>query len=154
MSRTGEIILGVISSIFTLISIILLSLLVIGGSSIIQDETIISEIEQEIMNDPTLATQDLELFPQGFDTFINLLSILGWGFVIALVISLILNIVGIVSVTKNKNPKLAGIMFIIAGLLAGIISLTSILLYIAAIMCFVRKPIVQLEEKEEYFTQN
>ncbi|TQR21491.1 DUF4064 domain-containing protein [Psychrobacillus vulpis] len=152
MSRTGEIVLGVISAIFTTIAIILFSLLVIGGNAAIQDDMLKSEFEQEIINDPTLSGQDVEIITQGVDTFINLFSVLGWGFVIALVISLILNIVGIVSVTKNKNPKLAGIMFILAGLLAGVISLTSILLYVAAIMCFVRKPPVQLSEQEDYYS--
>jgi len=36
-------------------------------------------------------------------------------------------------------------LFIVAGVLSGIISLTSILFYIAAIMCFVRKPPYQDE---------
>ena len=40
---------------------------------------------------------------------------------------------------NNKNPKLAGIMFILAGLFAFVLSLTSILLYIAGILCFTRK---------------
>lgn len=150
MSRTGEIVLGVISSVFTVVAIILMSLFVIGGNAAFQDELLISDIEQGIMNDPTLTGQDVELITQGVSAFTDVFSVLGWGFVVALVISLILNIIGIVAVVKNRNPKLAGIMFIAAGLFAWVISLTSILLYIAAIMCFVRKPPVKFSEQEYY----
>lgn len=150
MSRTGEIVLGIISALFSLGSIILLSIVVINGSSATQEEGFATEVEQIIMSDPNLTSQDAELFIENLDPIINFFSILGWGFVIVLVISLVLNILGIVFVMKNKKPKLAGIMFIVAGLFAGIISITSILLYIAAIMCFVRKSPVQIEEQEYY----
>lgn len=148
MSRTGEIVLGVISAIFTVLAIILVSIFVANGSAAFQDEAFNAEIQQEILNDPTLTGQDAEMVAQVFDVLPNAFTALGWGFVIVLVISLVLNIIGIVAITKNKKPKLAGIMFILAGLFAGIISLTSILLYIAAIMCFVRKPPVQFAEQE------
>ena len=148
MSRTGEIALGVISAIFTVISIIALSFLVISGSAAIQDESTKAEIQQEILKNPALTGQDVEMAEQFVDALPGMLSAFGWGFIIVLVISLVLNIVGIVAVTKNKKPKLAGAMFILAGLFAGIISITSILLYIAAIMCFVRKPPVQFAEQE------
>ncbi|MEK4487465.1 DUF4064 domain-containing protein [Psychrobacillus sp. FSL H8-0484] len=148
MSRTGEIVLGVISAIISVISVISLSLLIIGGSATFQEAEFSNILEQEILNDPTL--EDPVLVAQGVDTFINLFTVLGWVFVIAILISLVLNIFGIVFIAKNKNAKLAGIMFILAGVFAGIISFTSILLYIAAILCFVRKPPVQLEE--EYYS--
>ena len=70
-----------------------------------------------------------------FDMFADF----SWLFVIALVISLIATIVGIIFIWNNKNPKLAGVMFILAGLFAYVLSPTSILLYIAGIMCFTRK---------------
>lgn len=150
MSRTGEKVLGIISAIFTLLAIVLLAIIVTTGSAAIQDEAFNTEFEQQILNDPALTGQDAEAIAQLMDILPGVFGVFGWGFVIALVISLILNIVGIVSISKNKNPKLAGIMFILAGLFAGIISLTSILLYIAAIMCFVRKPPVQFAEQEYY----
>lgn len=146
MSRTAESVLGIISAIFTVLAIILLSLVVIGGSAAIQDDTISSEIQQEILRDPTLTGQEAEAVAQVFDILPGVFGVFGWGLIIALVISLVLNIIGIVSVRKNKNPKLAGIMFILSGLLAGILSLTSILLYVAAIMCFVRKAPMHLSE--------
>ncbi|SDN40188.1 Protein of unknown function [Psychrobacillus sp. OK028] len=152
MSRTGEIVLGVISAIMTLLSIILVSILVVSGSSLMQDEAFISEFENMMITDPNVTEADLQFVNDNKDVAIDAFNVFGWVFIIILIISLILNIIGIVSVSKNKNPKLAGIMFILAGLFAGIISITSILLYVAAIMCFVRKPPVQLQEQEEYYT--
>ena len=63
---------------------------------------------------------NLQIINDNMDLVIDAFSIFGWVFIIILVISLILNIIGIVSISKNKNPKLAGIMFILAGLFAGI----------------------------------
>ncbi|MFJ5770685.1 DUF4064 domain-containing protein [Psychrobacillus sp. NPDC093180] len=151
MSRTGEIVLGVISAVFTIIAIIGVSFLVVSGSAAFQDEAINAEIQQEILNDPSLTGQDAEMVVQFLDVLPGMFSTFGWGFVVVLVISLVLNIVGIVAVMKNRKPKLAGVMFILAGLFAGIISLTSILLYIAAIMCFVRKAPAQLTDQDEYY---
>ncbi|WP_185908026.1 DUF4064 domain-containing protein [Psychrobacillus soli] len=148
MSRTGELVLGVISALFTVISIIALTFLVISGSAAFQDESFNAEIQQGLLTDPALSGQDAEMF---IDALPGMFSAFGWGIIIVFVISLVLNIIGIVAVTKNKKPKLAGVMFILAGLFAGIISLTSILLYIAAIMCFVRKSPVQSVDQDEYY---
>ena len=63
--------------------------------------------------------------------------------IIVMIISVVLNIIGIVNIWNNKNAKLAGIMFIIAGVVGGLLSLSSILLYIAAILCFTKKPPLQ-----------
>ena len=150
MSRTGEIVLGVISAIMTLLSIILVTVLVLSGSSVLKDEAFTNDIQNGIANDPNLTATELQFIDDNIDVFIDAFSVFGWLVIIILVISLILNIIGIVSISKNKSPNLAGIMFIIAGVFAGIISLTSILLYISAIMCFVRKPPVQLQE--EFYT--
>lgn len=144
-SRTGEITLGIISAVFTVISIILLSLLVTEGNAALQDESVIQEIESELANDPALAGEDLDAIMQGVSGFIDVFEVFGWAAVIILVISLIFNILAIVMIRGNRNPKLAGIFFIIAGLFAFAITPTSILLYIAAIMSFVRKPPYQDE---------
>lgn len=150
MSRTGEIVLGVISALMTLLSIVLVTILVISGSNILKDEAFTTEFQNVIAEEPTMTESDLQMIDDNMHLVIDAFNIFGWVFIIILVISLILNIIGIVSISKNKNPKLAGIMFIIAGLFAGILSPTSLLLYIAAIMCFVRKPPVQLQE--EFYT--
>ena len=150
MSRTGELALGIVSAVFTFLGTILTVIFLIGGSSVFTDEAFIAEFEQEIYNDPTLSEIEAQETIDIMGVFFEMFTVLGWLAVATLVISLVLNIIGVVSVSKNKKPKLAGIMFIIAGVFAGILSLTSILLYIAAIMCFVRKPPVSPEE--EYYT--
>ena len=150
MSRTGETVLGVISAIMTLLSIILVTIGVVSGSSALKDESFKTEFLNIVAEDPNMTEASLQTINDNMDIVIDMFSIFGWVFIIILVISLILNIIGIMSISKNKNPKLAGIMFILAGIFAGILSLTSILLYIAAIMCFVRKPPVQ--HQEEFYT--
>lgn len=142
-SRTGELVLGVIGAVFTAISVILLTIAVSSGSAALEDPELMGQFEQEIVtemqNDPTLTAQDVEMASQFFSEGLGAISVFGWAAVVVLVISLIFNILAIVFISKNRNPKLAGVFFILAGLFAFIISLTSILLYIAAIMSFVRK---------------
>ena len=136
MKRTAEKALSIISAVFTTISIILSIIGLFFWKAFTSDPVLRREAEMELLADPTLAPGDVEAiflildFMEGF----------GWFIVVVFMISLIMNIIGIVNIWNNKNPKLAGIMFIIGGLLAGILSLTSILLYIAGILCFTRKP--------------
>ena len=92
-----------------------------------------------MLADPTLTQADL-------DAIYSVFTVMGgffWLIIIGMIISVVLNIIGIVNIWKNKNAKLAGIMFIIAGVLGGILSLPSILLYVAAILCFTKKPPLQ-----------
>ncbi|WP_391204868.1 DUF4064 domain-containing protein [Psychrobacillus sp. L4] len=154
MKRTGEITLGVVSGIISLISIILISLLVIGASTSLNEEGFNATFENEILTNPAINSQDIEYFTQNPDVIVNMVNTVGWGLVTGLLISLVLNIIGIVSIARNKKPTFAGIMFILAGVLAGIISLTSILLYIAAILCFVRKPPVEYTDQDGYYSVN
>ncbi|MCM3357602.1 MULTISPECIES: DUF4064 domain-containing protein [unclassified Psychrobacillus] len=151
ISRTGEVVLGIIGAVFNVIAIILVSLLVINGSTALQDEEFSTIMEQEMLNDPQLTAEEAEQALGFVEVFVDLFGVIGWAAVVAFVISLIFNILGIVFVSKNKKPKLAGIMFILGGIFAGIISLTSIILYVAAIMCFVRKSPVKFED--EYTTE-
>jgi len=142
-SRTGEIVLGVIGAVLTTISIILLAIFVSTGSAALNDPTTMAELEQEIVTgiqeDPTLGAEEQQMVLDFVESGMGLFGIFGWGLVITLVISLIFNILAILNIRNNKNPKLAGIFFILAGLFAYLLSFTSILLYIAAIMSFVRK---------------
>ena len=45
MSRTGEVVLSVISAIITLLSIVLVTILVVSGSSILKDEEVKKQFE-------------------------------------------------------------------------------------------------------------
>ncbi|MET3657209.1 DUF4064 domain-containing protein [Sporosarcina sp. FSL K6-1540] len=137
MSRTVERVLSIISVIFTAVGVIL-SFASLALFNYVKSEPMFRvEFDSEMMAyDPTLTPMELE-------SIYSVFSLVGgfmWLIIISLIISFILTIIGIVSIWKNKNPKLAGIMFIIAGLTAGILSLTSILLYIAGILCFTKKP--------------
>ncbi|MCZ2260396.1 DUF4064 domain-containing protein [Sporosarcina sp. G11-34] len=136
MSRTAEKVLSIISAVFTALSIVgsLIGLAFFKG--FISDPVMRAELEADFLSDPAFAQQDVEILFMVMDSFVGF----SWLIIVGLIISLIVTIVGIVAIWNNKNPKLAGAMFIVGGLFAGILSLTSILLYIAAVLSFVRKP--------------
>lgn len=158
MKRTGEIVLGVIGSIFNVIGIIVLLFVLIGASGFMNSpdfEIFMEQIQMEIQNDPTLSPEEAQIAADTMPAIFEGIGVFGWILLIALIISLILAVIAIVKISKNSSPKAAGALFIIAGIFAGILSLTSILFYIAAIMCFVRKPPVQdefLDQREPYQT--
>ena len=135
INRTAEKVLSIISAVFSVIGIIMSFVVMTFYNFMKSDPMIREEFEAEMAADPTLTPADLDLIYGVLDFLGGLI----WLIIILGIISLILTIIGIVNIWKNKNPKLAGIMFIIAGLLAGILSLTSILLYIAGILCFTKK---------------
>ena len=136
MKRSAEKALSIIGAVFTVLSIVtgFVSLWVYRLAE--ADPAIRTEIEALLMGDETISSRDRDLILSLLDMFGAFILLITIG----LIISLILTIVGIVSIWNDKNPKLAGVMFIIGGLLAGLLSLTSILLYIAGILCFTRKP--------------
>ncbi|RHW38418.1 DUF4064 domain-containing protein [Lysinibacillus yapensis] len=137
MKRTGEKVLSIIATILNVLSIGFLILLIIGGNMMAEDPLVQAELENQFSASgvPQAEMQEMLIF---YDDFLVFLNGIGWLFVVLGIIAIVLTIVGIVKV--NKNAKLAGILFIISALLSGIISLPGILLIIAAIMCFVRKP--------------
>ncbi len=138
MKRTAEKSLSIIGAVLSLLGIIM-GFMGMGLINYLKSEPMFrEEFEAEMLvTNPTLSPEDLEIFNTLFDFFGGTM----WFIIIGLIISLILTIIGIVNIWNDKNPKLAGTMFIIAGLLAGFISLPSILLYIAGILCFTRKPL-------------
>lgn len=135
MKRTAEKVLSIISAVFTLLFIIASFAFAAFLKAILSDGTLRSEMESEFLADPTLGAEDVDMVFGMFDMFADF----SWLFVIVFVISFIATIVGIIFIWNNKNPKLAGIMFILAGLFAFVLTPTSILLYIAGILCFTRK---------------
>ncbi|EPD49797.1 hypothetical protein HMPREF1210_03244 [Paenisporosarcina sp. HGH0030] len=143
MSRAGEVTLGVIGTILNVILLIFATLTVVGASNANPDE-LKQMLEKEIMlSDPSITAEDIAIFNDAVDVGLNVVGVVGWVIVVTLLISVILSILGVVKVSKNKSPKAAGILFIFAGLLSGILLLAPILFYIAAIMCFVRKTPVE-----------
>ena len=144
ISRTGERVLGIIGIVFNVITIILLAWLITSLSSL-EGTAEFEQFQQEIMNDPAFEGSPEEA-QMVVDFMMNGIGVFGWALVAMLVLSTIFAIVALVNLKKTKSASLAGIFFILAGLLAGILSPTSILFYIAAIMCFVRKPPMREDE--------
>lgn len=152
MSRTGEVALGIIGTILNVIFLIMVTLAVVFTSTADSSE-ITQMFEKEMMlQDPTMTSEDVAMFNEVMDGGLEIAGILGWVLIVTLLISVILSIIGVVKVSKNKSPKAAGALFISAGMLSGILLLAPILFYIATIMCFVRKP--PANHKDDPFYNN
>ncbi|WP_052130295.1 DUF4064 domain-containing protein [Ureibacillus sinduriensis] len=141
MKRTGEKVLSIIASVLNVLTVGFLILMLIGSKMLLDtgmnDPLFQSEIESEMYaSGLTEAEMDEALLLMG--DFLSIIGGIGWLLVVLGVIAIILGIIGAVKV--GNNAKLAGILFIIAAILSGIISIPGILLIIAAIMCFSRKP--------------
>lgn len=137
MKRTGEKVLSIIATILNFLSVGFLVIIILSSQVIADDPMFQTEIENQF-SASGLTGDEIQETMVLYDGFVGFVSGLGWLFVVFGLIAIILAIVGTVKV--NKNAKLAGILFIISALLSGVISLPGILLIIAAIMCFVRKP--------------
>lgn len=136
MKRTAEKVLAIIGVIFTAISLIISFIGLAMIKVFTEDEAIRAEIEMDLFSAPEFTTEEVEFIL----TMIDFLEGFMWGFIILLLISFAVTIIGIIFMWNNKNSKLAGVMFILGGLFAFIFTPTSILLYIAGILCFTRKP--------------
>ena len=137
VKRTVEKVLSIISAVLTVIGVILSFAILAFLNFIKSDPAFQDEFRTEIvLFNPTLNPTDIETF----FTIFNFLGGFMWLIIIALIISLVLIVIGLVNIWNNNNPKLAGILFVIAGVLGGFLNITSILLYIAGILCFIKKP--------------
>ncbi|WP_422122186.1 DUF4064 domain-containing protein [Planococcus sp. X10-3] len=144
ISRTGERVLGIIGTVFNVITILLLVWLITSLSGL-EGTAEFEEFQQDFMNDPMFEGSPEEA-QMVMDFFVEGAGIIGWVTVAILVLSTIFAIVALMNLKKIRSAQLAGIFFILAGLLAGVMTPTSILFYIAAIMCFVRKPPMREDE--------
>ncbi|MTD31551.1 DUF4064 domain-containing protein [Planomicrobium sp. YIM 101495] len=144
ISRVGEMVLGIVGIVFNIIAIILTLMIVLGVSGFEGTEEH-NQIQQDLLNDPTFTDpQEAQMAMDMFNGILGFFGIFGWVFIAILIISTILAIVALASL--KRNAKLSGVFFILAGVFAGILSLTSVLFYIAAIMCFVRKTPMREDE--------
>ncbi|MFD1863700.1 DUF4064 domain-containing protein [Planococcus chinensis] len=138
VSRAGEKTLGIIGIVFNVLGIALLIFAILGLGNIENDPEFRQMLEEQIVADPTIGdvgdTQAL------IDGLLTSFDVVAWVIVALLVLSTIFALFAVARLGHNRKPKAAGVMFIVAGVLAGLMSLTSILFYIAAIMCLVRKP--------------
>lgn len=139
LKRTAEKTLSVIAVILTTISVIIGFIGMAIVNVVKNDPAAMRDFEMEMMADPAITQAEMDAIYMSF----NFLGGFMWFIIFAMIVSVVLNIIGIVNIWNNKNAKLAGIMFIIAGLFGGILSIPSILLYVAAILCFTKKPTLQ-----------
>ncbi len=136
MKRTAEKTLGVIGLILSILGVLMGGAIAALFHYIMSDPAVQIEFEQQLLADPTITPEVVDVIK----TFMGLFGGTMWFIIIALIIGTVLTVIGLVNIWNNKNPKGAGILFLIAGVLAGFVSLPSILLYIAGILCLVRKP--------------
>lgn len=146
IKRTAEKVLSIISVVLNFVSIGIIILMILGSKMILNDP--LFGVEQSFY-DSGLTDAEIQEGLELTQNLVTIVSNLGWIFVVFGVISIILAIIGAVKV--NGNPKLAGILFIIAAITSGLISLAGILLIIAAILCFAKKnkieaPLQQTDE--------
>lgn len=138
VSRAGEKTLGIIGVVFNVLTIALLIFAILGLGNIENDPEFRQMLEEQIVADPTIG--DIGDTQALIDGLLTSFDVVAWTLVALLVLSTILALFAIARLGHNRKPKVAGVLFIVAGVFAGLMSLTSILFYIAAIMCLVRKP--------------
>lgn len=136
INRTAERVLAIIAAMLLTLSLVGTALLGIFWNMAGEDPTFLDQFRQQMMNEGVLNGEEMDMFI----SFMGSFGIVIWFIVAVVFIALILNIIGLVKVWNNKSPKAAGTLFIIAGLFGGFLSLPSILLYVAAILCFTKKP--------------
>lgn len=135
MKRTAEKVLGIISAVFTVLGIIVSFAFSAIMKLVINDDQALGEFEAELYADPEITPEDVEIIL----SIVNTMEKFGTVSGVLFIVSLVLTIIALVAVWNNKNVTLAGVMFIVAGLFAFVLSPMSIMLYIAGILCFARK---------------
>ncbi|MHA6259847.1 DUF4064 domain-containing protein [Sporosarcina sp. CAU 1771] len=135
MKRTTERVLSIISLVFTVFGIMASFMGIAFIKMFSSNSEIMADFEAELLTDPAITPTDIDGIYSILDVVIGFSGIIIAG----LVISFIVTLIGTINIWNNKKPKLAGILFIIGGLFAGILSITSILLYITGILCLVKK---------------
>ena len=141
VNRAGEKVLGIIGIVFNILAIALIGFGMASYSNAAGTPEFQQYLEDEVMADPAFSNP--EEAQMVIDMMSSSFNIIGWVLIALLALSTIFAIVALVNLRKRGKASMAGVFFILAGLFAGLLSLTSILFYIAAIMCFVRKPRVQ-----------
>lgn len=138
MKRTVEKVLTMAAIICSVLGIGLMSVIIFGIGVVFDDPNTVEEIvvEQNQTGQEQITVEEMQ---EAIDVIQPFVNTFGWVIVALLVISVVLGIIAFVYLMKNKSMNATGGLLIAAGVLSGLISITSILYYIAAIMCFVRK---------------
>lgn len=132
MNRTIEKVLAMIASILNVFGIAGTGVFLFSLDSFFKTDSLQQQIIEDVQQSTgtKLTLTDLQDLSQVFGS-------IGWFVIIVLIISLIIGTAGMIKL--HSDTKLAGILFIGAGIFACLISVPSILFYIAAILCFTRK---------------
>jgi len=130
MKRTVEIVLGVIG----IVGYGLLAAL--GGFMLFlqNNEDLLQEVVEQ---SPEMGLDDLNTVMEGMGAG-------GWALLITSILAIILSLVAIFLIKGNKQPKIAGSIFIVISILGAIVTvgfgiIPGIFLVISGIMCLVRK---------------
>ncbi|PIC65080.1 hypothetical protein CSV79_03880 [Sporosarcina sp. P13] len=148
INRTAEKVLAIIAAVFTFIGMAMLTVFGIFVNMANNDSTVMEQFREVMLSDGELTLSEVDMFMEFFDVF----AVFIWVGVAVAFIGFVLNIIGLVKL--RSNAKAAGTLFIIAGLFNGILSLTSILLYIAGILCFTKKPPVAPGPTQGEYVEN
>ncbi|MBC2329100.1 DUF4064 domain-containing protein [Listeria swaminathanii] len=144
IKRTGEIVLAIIGLIFSVLTqaaIAIIGLLMTSGSKGKEGLTTYYNNYYQTMTEWEIPKSDI---PDP-DRVLNFVQTLSWTTLTGGLITLALGGFGIYYIMKNKKPAFAGYLFLAAGIVsllstALITFIPALLLIVAAILCFVRKP--------------
>lgn len=142
MKRTVEKVFGIAAILCNLIAIGLGGLFLAGFKGIQNDPNFANDFAniQNEMKDPGTESVTPEDLQSLLDAISPFMGTFGWILIICFIISTVIGIAAMILGSKPEKAQLTGILLIVAGLFSGIITITSILFYIAAILFFVRKP--------------
>lgn len=144
IKRTGEIVLAIIGLIFSVLTqaaIAIIGLLMTSGSKGKEGLATFYNNYYQTMTEREIPKSEI---PDP-DRVLNFVQTLSWTTLTGGLITLALGGFGIYYIMKNRKPVFAGYLFLAAGIVsllstALITFIPAILLIIAAILCFVRKP--------------
>ncbi|MCD2252977.1 DUF4064 domain-containing protein [Listeria marthii] len=144
IKRTGEIVLAIIGLIFSVLTqaaIAIIGLLMTSGSKGKDGLATFYNNYYQTMTEREIPKSEI---PDP-DRVLNFVQTLSWTTLTGGLITLALGGFGIYYIMKNRKPVFAGYLFLAAGIVsllstALITFIPAILLIVAAILCFVRKP--------------
>ena len=127
-----EKVLALIASILNVFGIASTGIVLYSVENLFKSDAFQRQMTEDIQNDVDALFTAKEL-----QMIFDFVGSVGWFVIVVLVISLILGTAGMIKL--HSDTRLAGILFIGAGIFACLISISSIFYYIAAFLCFNKK---------------
>lgn len=130
VNRTAELVLGILGAAFNAIGAILGVLYIFSVNE---------AAERDLYNNPEVSMEEA-------DSASFLAGAIGWYFVVVCIAAIIMGVIGVIILRKNKRSIGSGVLFIVAGALSAVLSIfllivPAILYLVAGILAIVRKPI-------------